>query len=239
MQVLIPAAAHGPSPEAWPPAFEEVLGRPVIGFAIESCLAHLPGTRVVVVVDREHDRRFHLRSLLSSLAPGCSIALADGPTCGALCTAMLASDLLDPEQDLIVCLADVWIAGGVGDALESFEASGADAGVLTFPGTGPRWSYARVDDRGRVLETVEKQPISEFATAGVYWYRRAGHFLDDGEAAIRHGRSLEGRYYIAPALNESIAAGRVVRHWPIPRSRFHAMSSVEDLSRVAASMAGE
>ncbi|MFM9106081.1 MAG: sugar phosphate nucleotidyltransferase [Chloroflexota bacterium] len=237
MQVLIPAAGPGPDPGVIPPAFADVHGSPAIAHAIRTCLLAQPDARVAAVLDREQDRRFGLRAILAREAPGCAIALAGGPTCGALCTAMLAADLIDPSDSLVVVLADVFIAGGIADALAGFENSKAEAGVIVFPATGPRWSYARLDDRGHVAEVVEKSPISEFATAGVYWYRHAASFLRSAEAAIRNDRAFDGRFYIAPSLNEIVAAGGVVRHWLVERDRFHALSLPEDVARMAALLA--
>lgn len=230
MQLLIPAAGRAIGPDR-PPPFQIACGRMLIERSIATCAVGGATPRVVVVLDAEQERRFGLRSALTGVVPGCLIVLAAQPTQGALCSALLAADVLDREQPLLVALADVFIDGGIDDAVSSFAASAADVGIITFPDDDRRWSYVRADEAGRVVESAEKRPIGEFATAGIYWYRRAGEFIEAGEAAIRNDRCDNGLYFIAPAINESIAGGRDVRHWPVPRERFFALSHGDDRAR--------
>ncbi|MGI9253795.1 MAG: glycosyltransferase family 2 protein, partial [Thermomicrobiales bacterium] len=229
MQVLITAAGRaGDQLDAMPPPLEPVLGRPRIEHVIRSCAPAGADCRIVIVLSAEDERRFGVSAAVARFAPGCVIALA-GPTRGALCSALLAEELLDPDQPLLVCVGDIYFPGGVEQAIDHFAASAADIGIITFTDTNPRWSFARVDDLGMVTETAEKQPISDLATAGVYWYRRAGEFIESGYAAIRNERTVKGLYYLAPAINESIARGRRVRHWHMDRDAYFPLGTAEDI----------
>ena len=37
----------------------------------------------------------------------------------------------------------------------------ADGGIVSFRATHPKWSFAKVDEKGLVTEVAEKNPISD------------------------------------------------------------------------------
>lgn len=88
---------------------------------------------------------------------------------------------------------------------------GADGYLEVMPGADPGFSFVRPADGGdgRVAETAEKVVISGLASTGLYWFRRAGDFLDamEGDAARAHGE-----LYVAPLYNALIAGGLDVRY---------------------------
>ena len=91
----------------------------------------------------------------------------------------------------------------------------ADGYLEVMPGTDPGFSFVRPAEggNGRVAETAEKVVISGLASTGLYWFRRAGAFLDamEGDAARAHGE-----LYVAPLYNALIAAGLDVRYHAVP-----------------------
>ena len=91
----------------------------------------------------------------------------------------------------------------------------ADGYLEVMPGTDPGFSFVRPAEggEGRVAETAEKVVISRLASTGLYWFRRAGDFLDamEGDAARAHGE-----LYVAPLYNALIAAGLDVRYHAVP-----------------------
>ena len=90
----------------------------------------------------------------------------------------------------------------------------ADGYLEVMPGTDPGFSFVRPQPgqhEGRVAETAEKVVISNLASTGLYWFRRAGDFLrlmDENE----HSASAHGELYIAPLYNALIARGLDVRY---------------------------
>lgn len=49
-----------------------------------------------------------------------------------------------------------------------------------------------------MVEAAAQRPISREATAGVYWFRRGGDFLDGAMAMIRKDAAVDGRFYVCP-----------------------------------------
>src|ERR1700709_2108316 len=126
---------------------------------------------------------------------------------GATCTALLAVDYIETDDELLIVNGDELVDIELGPVLESFREKGFSAGVFTFPSVHPRYSYVRLDDDGMVIEAAEKRPISRHATAGLYWFRHGTDFVAAAMNQIRNRDSVEDLYYICPSLNDPILRG--------------------------------
>ncbi len=93
----------------------------------------------------------------------------------------------------------------------------ADGALLLFRGTGPKWSYAAMDEEGRVSRVAEKEPISPHASTGAYYFRSTVQLFELIEAAIRDGRTVKGEFYLGPLYNRMIADGFLVRGAEVER----------------------
>ncbi len=109
---------------------------------------------------------------------------------------------------------------------DGFAAAGLDGGMVTFDAVHPRWSYVRTGPDGLVVEAAEKRPISRIATAGIYWYRRGGDFVDGAMAMIRKDASVDGAFYVCPVFNEMILRGRRVGTHHVERERYFSLASL-------------
>ena len=94
----------------------------------------------------------------------------------------------------------------------------ADGYLEVMPGSDPGFSYVlpvQGDTDGRAALTAEKVVISNLASTGLYWFRRAGDFLhamqNDASAAQAHGE-----LYVAPLYNALIARGLDIRYQAVP-----------------------
>lgn len=234
IQILMPMAGGArpfrDSGETFPKAIVEVLGHPLAQYAIESSRPSEPH-RFVFVVDAASDAKFHLEPMLKVLAPDCAVVKAAGPTGGALCTCLLAIDEIDLEAPLLVCNGDQYLADGVDDALAAFRADDLDVGIITFTAVHPRWSFVRRDDDGLVCETAEKQPISNEATVGAYYYRTGGLFLQSAGASLLKQVTHNGQYFVVPSINQVILEGGRVGAHRIEGGRFHPLGIPEDVDR--------
>src|SRR5204863_6719507 len=79
---------------------------------------------------------------------------------------------------------------------------------------GDRWSFARTDAAGAVVEVAEKRRISDHASTGLYWFATGREFLEAADASIKSGRNLGGEYYVMPAYMELLSRGAKVELAP-------------------------
>ena len=82
-------------------------------------------------------------------------------------------------------------------------------GVLgAFKSDGSNWSFAKLNDRGIIIETAEKVPISNNALTGFYHYTNPNDFIKTAEYFISKKEKYKNEYYIAPMYNKLIEEGK-------------------------------
>lgn len=202
----------------------EVQGKPLIEH-IYGKLRTLAPKRVTFIVGRDECTRFHLDDVIRLLEPEAHVVVTDGETGGAACSALLAIDRIPRDEPLVIANGDQVIHRGLQEAIHSFQFSDLDGGVVVFPSIHPRWSYVRLDKNGLVTEAAEKRPISRHATAGVYYYRRGGDFIDAAMDMIRKDAAVNGQFYICPAFNEMVLANRRIGVFNIDRDLYFSLST--------------
>lgn len=134
----------------------------------------------------------------------------DHVTEGQACTVLVARSAIDNDDPLLIFNADTYCPTTLADALATFGPK-VDGVLDVFSATGDRWSFARVDDRNRVLETAEKRRISPWASTGLYYFRRGRDFVRHAEAMMAADERSNNEFYVAPIYNRMIAAGADVR----------------------------
>jgi len=116
---------------------------------------------------------------------------------------------------------------------------GLDGSILVFrdPEMNPKWSFARLNDDGTVAEVAEKQPISDLATVGIYFFRRGADFVRAAIDMIAHGDRVNNEFYTCPVYNYAIKNGLKIGVYEIPMAAMHGLGTPEDLQSYLASQA--
>ena len=211
MNIVMPMAGRGSRftelGHTVPKPLIDVRGRPMYAWAMDSLPLAL-ARRVIFICLEEHlrDRALEadIRERYAAYAP--EIVSLGHVTEGQACTVLEARALIDTDEPLIIYNADTYCRTRLAQRLPALAPE--VAGVLSvFRAPGDKWSFARVDATGRVVETAEKRRISEWATTGLYHFRRGRDFVHHAEAMIRAGERERGEFYVAPVYNRLIAAG--------------------------------
>lgn len=166
--------------------------------------------RFVFLCLQEHLERYPLEPMLRSHAPDAAVIPIEGVTQGAACTVLLAKEHIDSEDPLMVANSDQWVDCPIDDYLSVMEARDADGVIMTMTATDPKWSFIRWDEPWWVREVVEKKVISHEATVGIYNFRRGKDFVSAAEHMIEADLRVNGEFYVAPAYNDLIAAGKKI-----------------------------
>ena len=225
MKILIPIA--GPTPffpveeYPFPKPLIEVLGKPMILRVVENLQSLSAAARFVFVTLQDEAVRYSYESILAFASGDRSqVVQLRKRTAGALCSCLMAVDHIDPDGPLVIANGDQIVDADLGRIVEWFEANGADAGVVTFESTHPRWSYVRVEG-GQVLEASEKRVISRRAVAGLYWFKRGADFIDAAKRSIIADEAIDGSFFTAPCLNHLVLAGKSVMAFDIDETSYH------------------
>lgn len=229
LNVLIPMAGAGSrfaqAGYTFPKPLIEVRGKPMIQVVVENLNIQ---ANYIFLVQKEHYEKYNLKYLLNLIAPNCKIVQVDGVTEGAACTTLLAKELIDNDQPLVMANSDQFIEWDSNNVMYSFQADGIDGGILTFKATHPKWSYAKLDENGFVSEVAEKKPISDNATVGVYYWKKGSDYVKYAEQMIEKNIRVNNEFYVCPVFNEAIADGKKIRVKQI--ERMWGIGTPEDLN---------
>lgn len=172
---------------------------------------------VTVVCQREHYD--HMRFLEVD-----RLVAVDGVTEGAACTLLKATEGLDKDSELMVANSDQLLDWEPDEFLKA-ASRGYRGCIALFPGDGSKkWSYADYD--GELINRIaEKDPISDWATCGVYWWWSVRQFEQVAQEMIAANERVNGEFYIAPVFNRMPG----VRGYPV--KSMTGLGTPEDLER--------
>jgi len=163
------------------------------------------------IVQREHYNAYGLGEKLKSYAPGCDTVQIDGITEGAACTVLKVAHLINTDTPLMTGNSDQFLEWDAEEFINLMLSNENIDGVIsTFIKNEPdvKWSYAKVNENGLVTDVQEKKPISNFATTGIYLWRKGSDFVTFAEQMIEAKDKSNNEYYVAPVYNYGIRSGK-------------------------------
>jgi len=229
LNVLIPMAGAGSRFEnagyAFPKPLIEVNGKPMIQVVIENLNID---ANYIYVVQKSHREKYNLDALLNLLTPGCKIVESDGLTKGAACTALLAKDYINNDNPLFFANSDQFIEWDSNEFMYKMQETDADGGIVSFTATHPKWSFAKVDENGLVTEVAEKNPISDIATVGYYYWKHGSDFVKYAEQMIKKDIHVNNEFYVCPVFNQAIEDRKKIRTFNV--AKMWGLGTPEDLN---------
>jgi len=212
LNILIPMAGAGSRFEkagyTFPKPLIEVRNKPMIQVVVENLNID---ANYIYVVQKSHREKYNLDTLLNLLTPGCKIVEVEGITEGAACTALLAKEHINNDNPLFFANSDQFVEWDSNEFMYKMQETDADGGIVTFNATHPKWSFAKTDDQGLVTEVAEKNPISDIATVGYYYWKHGSDFVKNAERMIDKNIRVNNEFYVCPVFNQAIEAGLQIR----------------------------
>lgn len=229
LNIIIPMAGAGSRFEkagyTFPKPLIEVNGKPMIQAVVENLNMD---ANFIYVVQKSHREKYNLDGLLNLLTPGCRIIQVEGITEGAACTVLLAEEFINNENPLFFANSDQHIGWNSNDFMYKMNETNADAGIVTFTSTHPKWSFVKTDENGLVTEVAEKNPISDIATVGFYYYKHGSDFVKYARQMIEKNIRVNNEFYVCPVFNEAISDGKKIRTFHI--EEMWGLGTPEDLN---------
>jgi len=229
LNVLIPMAGAGSrfaqAGYSFPKPLIDVKGQPMIQVVVENLNIE---ANYIYVVQKSHREKFNLDTLLNLITPNCKIVEVDGLTEGAACTALLAKEFIDNGNPLFFANSDQFVEWDSNEFFYKMNENDADGGIPVFHSTHPKWSFAKLDEEGFVTEVQEKNPISDLATIGFYYWKRGSDFVKYAEEMIEQDIRVNNEFYVCPVYNNAIKAGLKIRTFDTPK--MWGLGTPEDLN---------
>jgi dTDP-glucose pyrophosphorylase len=216
LNVLIPRAGAGSRFQqagyTFPKPLIDVKGKPMIQVVVDNLNMD---ANYIFVVQKEHREMYNLDTLLNLITPNCKIVEVDGMTEGAACTTLLAKEHIDNDAPLVMANSDQFLEWDSNEFMYKMIEQKVDGGIITFTATHPKWSFAKVDECGYVTEVAEKNPISNIATVGVYYWSKGSDYVKYAEQMIGKNIKTNNEFYVCPVFNEAIGDGKLIKTFDI------------------------
>jgi len=154
---------------------------------------------LIFCVRKDHINQFQIDDILRlKFGKDIKIVVVDGTTEGSVSTCLAASNYIDNSTPLAIYTLDVYFEPGFDWADIPWD---SDGHILTFKANNPAYSYVKLDDDGRVMETAEKNIISSNAATGIYYFKSGNLFVDYANRMIDAGLKTNNEFYICPIYN--------------------------------------
>lgn len=218
MNIIIPMAGAGSRFQqagyTFPKPLIDIKGKPMIQVVVDNL--NIDAT-FIYVVQKEHRLKYNLDTLLNLITPNCKIVEVDTMTEGAACTTLLAKKFINNDAPLLMANSDQFIEWDSNEFMYKMIEQKVDGGILTFHATHPKWSFAKIDEFGYVTEVAEKNPISDIATVGVYYWAKGSDYVKYAEQMIQKNIRTNNEFYVCPVFNEAIEDGKRIKTFNIDK----------------------
>lgn len=211
LNVLIPMAGAGSRFEkagyTFPKPLIDVNGKPMIQVVVDNLNLD---ANFIYVVQKSHRQKYNLDALLNLITPNCTIIEVDGITEGAACTALLAKDYINNDNPLFFANSDQYVEWNSSEFMYKMQETNFDGGIVTFKSTHPKWSFVKLDENNFASMVAEKNPISDLATVGYYFWKNGADFVKYAEQMINKNIRVNNEFYVCPVFNEAINDGKKI-----------------------------
>lgn len=232
MNIVVPLAGRGKrfADQGFvkPKPLINVSGKPMLFWALKS-LENISYSRIIFVALKEHEVEFNVSKVISqSFSGSFELILLDNVTEGQLCTVLEARRWINVEEGLLIASADTYVVSNIAQEITSLP--GNYHGLISVANMpGDRWSFARTDETGQVIEVAEKVRISDNASTGLYFFSNGKEFVSIADEMIQNQEKTRGEYYVIPVYQKYIQLG-----WSIGLSRaqeMHDLGTPEALNK--------
>lgn len=178
----------------------------MIEWVIENMLSEVHDINFSFIFRDDQLKSYDIDAVIKAIVPkGCEYQLVNvnGMTDGAARTIYMARNRIDLDLPLVIANSDQYISKFDIDRFIGW-ASKDDCSILTFKSNDSKWSFIDPKDEVHVHRVVEKEPISDIANTGIFYYRAGKDAMWAIKEMIDKEIKFRNEYYLAPSINELV-----------------------------------
>ena len=111
-----------------------------------------------------------------------------------------AKEYINKDTPLFFANSDQFVEWDSNEFLYKMNETNADGGIVSFRATHPKWSFAKVDDKGLVTEVL-KRILYQIFTVGYYYWKKGSDFVKYAEDMIEKDIRVNNEFYVCPVFN--------------------------------------
>lgn len=204
----------------YPKPLIEINGKPLIEHVVSHLDQIQQQKQFIFIVNSSDCQKYHLDNVLQLISKDCIVVQLEKPTKGAACSALMVIEHIDDDSPLIISNSDHIIDYDLNKIINHFQKRDVDAGTICFESVHPKWSFVRLDENEKIIETAEKRPLSKNAIAGFYYFRKGSDFVRAAMRMIKKDANINGSYYTAPVINELVLENKNLEIFKIPSAAY-------------------
>ncbi len=231
MNILIPSAGKGTrfkSTHSLPKPLIQVDGMPMLVASARSL--RLQGQYIFIINDNQYTD--NLAKNLYAVFPDAKIAAIDFETEGAAETALVAEEVINNDEELLIANCDQIMNWNAEVALKQLRKY--DAGLVVIESDETKHSYVDVINN-LAVKVAEKQVISNFALTGIHYWKKGKYFVESVRKMFADDKRTNNEFYIGPCYNYFIEQGNKVAVYKLNTNEIHFIGTPEDLAKYESS----
>lgn len=207
MNVLMPMAGEGLRLKGYSPAPKPLIiinNYPMFMWALNN--VSLDNNFIFVVKD-EDINQYRIHAVVSEAFPKSRIIAQRGKSDGAVISTLLAQDLIDNDDPLLIVDCDILVSVDY-EYLNSLTE--IDAAVVVSKNNLPNYSYVKINKNGLVTKIKEKEVISDYAVSGVYYWKKGSDYVKYAKKVIKKNKRINNEFYVSQVYEEAIKDKQIV-----------------------------
>jgi NDP-sugar pyrophosphorylase family protein len=199
-------------------------GKPMI----EHVIGLFPGEpKVLAICNEDHLAQTNLCSELRRICPTITILSTLYRGLGPVDTVLLAGNLIDDNDEVIVSYCDYGTQWNYRSFLQDMRSQHADGGIACYRGFHPhnlgKDFYATVRETDRWAQEVREKgcfranKMDDYTSNGTYYFRTGRILKEYCQRLMNSDQTINGEYYMSLVYNPMLADGLRVRVFEIER----------------------
>ena len=192
----------------------ELKGKPFFYWAASCITQNIDVADITFIVLQEHIDRFEIDKAILKYFPDARIHVIPEVLRGAVLTCLEGLKEIDDNRPVLFEDCDhAFLSKAFWQYVKAGEFESPDAALLTFESDNPAYSYAKFDEDGRVIGTIEKKVVSNEAICGAYYFKSAEAFKKASESYLT--ACAYNEFFVSGVYNELIKSGGEVKTFRI------------------------
>ena len=229
MNVIILAAGIQDTLETkYPTYLTEVNSKPFIEYQLKF-LKPLKPKKILMPVVKMPNISIEPSNILKNISNIIEVIEIPKPTSGGLMSALMCSDHLNLNEELIVMNCNEYVNTDITELVEFGRSKKADATIAFFNSLHPRYANAKILSSNRIIEITFNNSNTNMACSGLIWFKSSREFIKNSCKFLEKMNFYKKPVYFQNVLNQMILDNFVVNGFEIKNEQYLPLKNVQDL----------
>lgn len=189
----------------------KVHGKTLFEYSMEGLPLEI-ANKLVFICLAEHEDLYSVKKFITAKVshPNIEVILLNKVTRGQAETACKAENIITYNNEILIYNIDTYFTSTTlkKHLIDNKNKNVGFLGAFIDESDDDKWSFAKINQGGNVIETAEKNKISNYALTGLYHFKNSDDFFSIARKWIKDGKTVKNEFYIAPMYNDLILTGK-------------------------------